>query len=171
MAGKGIAMRLDPAIVQQQISNLLLQFPELQEDEQLRADMIEGETDAHEFLRVIERKRQDACVLANAIGNHIGELKLRLDRFERREEAMRALAFKIMNVADLKKLELPEATLSIRNGTQKVLITNEAHIPDDLCRIKREPNKTAIKDWLMAGNPVPGAELSNAEPSLSIRTK
>jgi hypothetical protein len=164
-------MYLDPAIIRQQIANLLLQFPELQEDDQLRADMIEGETDAHEFLRIIERKRQEACVLASALDENIVLLTQRQERFRRREQAMRALAFKIMDAAAWKKRELPEATLSVRIGVPKVIITDDTLIPDDLWHIRREPDKLTIKNMLTRGRPVPGTQLSNAEPTLSIRTK
>ena len=69
------------------------------------------------------------------------------------------------------RIELPEATLSIRVGMPKVVVTDEAVLPDTLCRIKREPDKTKIKESLLAGNAVEGAVLSNAEHTLTIRTK
>lgn len=165
-------MRLDPNIIRQQIANLILQNPELEEDETLRADMIEGETDAFEFLRMIERQRQDTAALAGAIASNIAELGLRQERFERREKSLRALIMKIMDAADIRKAELPEATLSIRNGTPKVLITNENDLPDIACKFVRTPDKTKIKQ-LLATDPffVAGATMSNAEPTLSIRTK
>jgi Gp157 protein len=165
-------MRLDPNHIRQQIANLLLQFPELEEDEVLRADMIEGETEAFDFLRMVERQRQDAASLAGAIASNIAELGLRQERFERREKSMRALMFKIMEAADIKKAELPEATLSIRNGQQKLVGDAQPHeMPNEYVRTKLEIDRTAIKDTLKAGGIVPGFELSNAEPTLSIRTK
>ncbi len=165
-------MRLDPRIVKQQIDNLLLQWPELAEDDQLRADMVEGETDAFDFLRQIERKRQEAKTFNDAIETNIAELEIRQGRFERRERAMRALMFKIMEVAKQKKFELPEATLSIRDGQQKVIGDPDPDLlPDDLVRIKREVNRSAIKAKLEAGLSVQGCTLSNSEPVLSIRTK
>lgn len=163
--------RLNPTMVQLQMSNLLLQYPELEEDEQLRSDMIEGETEAHEFLSQVERKRQEARSHAIAIQSNIAELQQRQARMERREEAMRALMFKVMEHANLPKIELPEATLSIRAGTPKVLITDEDTIPNAWCRFKREPNKQKIKEALSNGGTIPGAELSNAESVLAIRTK
>lgn len=164
-------MRLDPNHVRQQIDNLLLQFPELLEDDVLRADMLEAETDLHDLIRMLERKRQEACSLAGAIASNIAELGVRQERFERREQAMRAAMFKLLQWADVRKLELPEATLSVRNGTQKVVITDETAIPEALMRVKREPDRIKIKEWLTTVIPVPGAYLSNAEPTLSIRTK
>lgn len=164
-------MRLDPAIIKRQIDNLFVECPELHEDDQLRADMIEGSTDAEEFLRMIERSRQSTAALAGALVATITENELRLARFERREQAYRKLIFRIMEAADLKKWELPEATISIRNGSPKVIVTDEKVLPDAVCRFRREPDKTKIKSWIESGQSVPGAVLSNPEPALSIRTK
>ena len=75
-----------------------------------------------------------------------------------------------MQTANLAKAELPEATLSIRQGTPKVVIINEREIPDEFMRIKKEPDKTRIKAVMTAGEVVSGCALSNAEPSLTIRT-
>jgi hypothetical protein len=164
-------MRLDPSIIRQQIGNLLVQFPELAEDEQLRADSIEGETEAFEFLALIIRQIEDARILADGTAERIKELNERGDRFARRIEAFRSLAFKIMEAADLTKAELPCATLSIRKGGTKIIITDESAIPDILCKFSRAPDRTKIKELLTDGKTVIGAELSNAEPSLSIRIK
>ena len=69
-----------------------------------------------------------------------------------------------MNTAELKRAELPEATLSVRSGQPKVLIINEQEIPDEYMRIKKEPDKTRIKAALSGNQNVPGAALSNVEP-------
>ena len=164
-------MRLDPQIIRQQIERILLIHPELVEDDQLRADMVEGSTEAHDFLREVEKRRREASMLIEACLVTMDDLQQRVERLNRREHAMRQLAFKVMEAADLKKCELPEATLSIRNGTPKVIITDEALLPDILCRIEREPDKTKIKELLAAGNEVRGCILSNAEPTLAIRTR
>lgn len=164
-------MKLNVEVVRQQISNLLLQWPELEEDDVLRADSIEGETDAHEFLRLVEEQRREATAMAGACSTTIAELEVRRDRFVRREHAMRKIAFQVMEAADLRKIEMAEATYSIRNGSPKLIVTDDAIIPDILCRIKREPDKKKIADLLKQGNEVQGAILSNAEPTLSIRTK
>lgn len=161
---------LRPDIITQQITALALQYPELKDDEDGWMLSVESETDVHDFLRQIERRRQEAAAFAGGIASNIAELELRQQRYENRERAMRSLAFKIMQVADIFKAELPEATMSIRPGTSKVIITNEEAIPDILCRIKREPDKTKLKEHLLNG-PIAGAILSNAEPTLSIRTK
>lgn len=165
-------MRLDPRIIQQQIANLILSYPEIGDDEILRADMIEGETDAFELLTSIVRQIEDAKALQDGTGERLEELKARKDRFGRRIDGLRKLAFNIMECAELAKAELPEATLSLRAGqAQLVGEADPALLPDDLCKISRAPDRTKIKDALKAGQTVPGFELSNSPPSLSIRIK
>jgi hypothetical protein len=43
--------------------------------------------------------------------------------------------------------------------TERVEITAEQLIPIELCRIKQEPDKVAIKEKLKAGEEVPGAQI------------
>lgn len=164
-------MRIAPQIVQQQIANLLVQFPDLAEDDVLRADMIEGETEAFDLLSMIVRRIGENKALANGAKDYIDELSERKARLERRDEALRTLAFKIMQAGDLPKAELPEATLSIRNGAAKVVVHDEQSLPAECFKTVSSPDKGAIKDLLKSGRSVPGAYLSNAEPTLSIRVK
>jgi hypothetical protein len=164
-------MRLDPAAIKQQVSNLLTAWPELVEDEILRADMIEGSTDFVEFVRAVERRRQEANTLTEAISMQVDALQSRRTRFERREQALRDLMFAMLQLAHLKRLEMPEATVSVRVGVPKVIVTDEAALPDEYCRIKREPDRGKIKQTLSEFKPVPGATLSNAEDTLAIRVK
>jgi hypothetical protein len=164
-------IRIDAAVLQHQIANLLVQYPELAEDDALRADMIEGETEAFEILEELERRRREAAHLIDGLTPDLVAMGLRQKRFERREEAVRLLMFKIMEMAGIKKHEMSLATLSMRNGPVKVVITDETRLTDEYVRIKREPNKIAIKDALENGTRVDGAELSNPVPVLSIRIK
>jgi hypothetical protein len=164
-------MRLDPAAIKHQVDGLLAMYPELAEDEILLVDMLEGSTDLVEFVRMLERRRQEAAALTEAVTMNIDALSARRTRFERREQGIRDLMFKMLQLAHLKKLEMPEATVSVRAGVPKVLVTDEAALPDEYCRIKREPDRAKIKQALSEFKPVPGATLSNAEDTFAIRVK
>lgn len=164
-------MRLDPAIIKQQIENLKVSFPDLLDEDDTWQLALESETDIKEYLRTVERKREDAAALEQALSLTIDALRQRKARFERREQAMRALMFSAMQWAELTRIETPEATLSIRNGTPKVLITDEGLIPDEFMRIKKEPDKILLKEALSNFEEVPGATLSNSEQVLSVRVK
>lgn len=164
---------LQAQYIQNEITALLLAHPELAEDEVLRADSIEGETGAFEFLSMIGDLIDDAVDVAEGTNARIIKLESREARLGRRINALRGLIMRIMNTADLRKAELPGRTFSVRSGPQRVLIINDGEIPEEYVRVKvtREPDRTKIKAAITAGYIVPGCALSNAEPSLAILVK
>jgi hypothetical protein len=158
--------------IRNQILQLMSAYPELVEDEVLREDMIEGSTDAHAFFSEIVRNIGATQAVVVGTIAYIEQLRERKARLERREYALRALIFNVMQAAELHgPITLPEATLSIRNGPKKVVIVNEHELPESYWRVKREPDKTRIKTDLQDGTNVSGAMLSNGEPTLSVRIK
>lgn len=163
--------RIDSNTLRHQFDALIAAFPEIAEDEVLRADMFEGETELHEYLRAIENMRRGAATYAAAIDIELDQLHARRDRFRRRDEAMRSLMLRILQWAELSKLELPEATISVSKGPTRVLIIDERAVPDRFCRIVRDPDRMKIREALNAFEDVPGASLSNAEPVLKVRVK
>ena len=160
---------LDTTRVTLEIERLLAEYPELAEDEALRSDMIEGSTDAFAVLSEIAKAMADAKAMSMAISDNIDALAERAARYDRRGKAMRALAQRIMEAANIRKAELPEATLSIRAVAPSLVITDEASLPDWAWRVKREPDKAVIKERMKAGDFVPGAEMSNGGSTLSVR--
>lgn len=163
---------LNPLVVRQQIENLKVAFPALLDDGDSWISSLESETDLHDLLTRIVRQIDDTKALVVGTRDRFDELNARKDRFEHRIEALRELAFKLMQAAEIAKVELPEATLSLRAGTQQLIGEVDANsLPDNLCKISRSPDRTAIKDALKAGQTVPGFTLSNSTPSLSIRIK
>lgn len=161
---------LDADNLRRQIEAMLLEFPELREDEQLRLDTLEGETEAKEILERLVGLVRDAETMEAATADRIGKLKARQDAFERRADGYRQLIHRIMDAAGIRKMQLPEATLSIRPSGPAVRILDEAAIPEEFWRIKREPNRVAIKAALLDGVAVPGVSLSNSSDVLSVRT-
>jgi len=165
-------MRLDPAIVRQQIANLKLSHPALAEDDEALQASIESETDLYDLLTAIVRRIEDAKALIFGTNDRIGELIARRERFEHRIDAMRELAFKVMQAAEVAKVELPDATLSLRAGTQQLVgDADPALLPDSFCKVSRSLDRPAIKAALKTGQAVPGFQLSNSPPSLAIRIK
>jgi hypothetical protein len=84
------------------------------------------------------------------------------------------MMLKIMQWADLKRIELPEVTLSQHMGQRKVLGEPDVDLlPDDFVRITitRAPDKAKIKEALLRGEFVPEYSLSNAEPVLAVHPK
>lgn len=163
-------MRLDLTKIQVAAVAAMLR-DELDEDERLYLDTLEGETDLYELVRLllneIEKDEGDQAVLAEQIESR----KSRKHRLEARVESNRTAIMALLGCANLEKLTLPEATVSTRRLPPKAFVTDEASIPDDLCRFTRKPDMAAIKAALESGRAVSGTSLDNGGQSITIRRK
>ena len=141
------------------------------DDDDLLADMIEGETDAMELADRLIAAMQEAEALANAVRAQIDPLVLRHCRIDARADAIRRQLLPLLDAMGLKKIERPRATVSRRAGSVSVRITDEASVPRQLCVAKliETPDKKAIKAQLEAGETVPGAELVRGEDGVTVR--
>ena len=164
-------MKINPFELKQQIQNLLLVFPELVDDEDARLMTMESETDLKEVLTVVLDDIMEAKAMQVAIDERINDLKARSARFDMREQGWRKLAFDLMQAASLRKMQLPTATLSVRNGQPSVQIVDPDQLPENMWRVKREPNLSLIKETIKAGKTIPGAMLNNSPDTLTILTK
>ena len=163
-----MANKYDIDMLKRTIELLLERYPELKEDEDLKNDMLEGSTDFHETMEKLLRRTQDSIYLAQACQDAERDIHDRRKRFEKRVEFGRELMKRLMEAADIRKLEFPTATLSIMQTAPQVVILNEYEIPDDFMRIKKEPNKTLLKEMLEKMD-VPGVTLSNGGTAIVIR--
>lgn len=155
-----------------EIDAMLREYPELADDEELRADMLEGATDIKEILSSLGRSLDDAKAKAAGVHSRIEELCAREERFGTRIDFIRDLIFRVMDSAQLKKIELPEVTLSLKNNPQQLVGQGDAEtMPDDLVNIKRTIDRKKVRAAIEAGQEVPGFTLSNAPPSLMVRVK
>lgn len=162
-------MKLDIDKLKQQLELLLKDYPELAEDEELRENMFEGSTNIKEVLSELINIDANASTMIEAIKQQINHLKQRSDRFDHRKEVTRKLIMQIMNIADLTKMELANGTISVSNTPASVIITDETKIPDEYFRIKKEVNKTKLKDALKDGAIIEGAQLSNGGSTIRIK--
>jgi Siphovirus Gp157 len=151
-----------------QIGTLLRENPDLEEDEQLRADMLEGCTDYKEVLERLLKSEKHFDWLITGLSGHIQQLVERRNSLKDRRAGVRNIIMSVMGAANMRKAEFPIGSISIIKTGRSVQILDENLIPEELCRIKREPNKTAIKDALFAGEPVPGATLNNGSETIRI---
>jgi hypothetical protein len=146
--------------------------PELADDEVLRADMLEGATDLFSALTTLVDASADAQAMMAAMTERLKALSARRANFGRRVDGLRSLMLTLLQAADLPKIVLPDATLSQRKGVPQIVGEVDADkLPDDLCRIKREPDLDAIRAALSDHREVPGLALSNAPPTLMIKVR
>lgn len=164
-------LALDVKQLEREIASLLEAYPELADDEELRADVLEGETDLEHIASRIVRRRNLARANVTGIKDVIGDLKDRQDRFQRQEDAMKAILKRVLSLAGTDKLTLPEATISITKPRESVEVLDANALPQGFFATIRQPDKKAIGEALKAGETVPGAALTFGEAGVTIRTK
>ena len=141
-------------------------------DEQTLADTVEGLTDLHEILAAIVRAALADEAMATGLKCRISDMQGRLDRLQDRAAKRRQIAKDVMVELDLKKLNAPDFTAAIREGTPSLMVINEDAVPS----IYWQPSEPRLKRQELAyelkqGAEIAGVTLSNPEPVLSVRTR
>ena len=162
------------------------------EDEELIADSIEGETSLFELIDGLLASMAADEAFISGLEAMIDTLKARKERFAKRIETSRELITQALAIAELPKVERPSATLTIAARAPAAIVTDEAAIPSTYFKAARPTlDKKALTDALRARAKalrelptdeeacasalaclppdIPGATLSNAAPSLTIR--
>jgi hypothetical protein len=141
-------------------------------DEQTLADTVEGLTDLHEIVAAVIRAALADEALARGLKCRISDMQGRLDRLEDRAAKRRQIAKDVMVELDLKKLNAPDFTASIREGIPALMVLNEDAVPS----IYWQPSEPRLKRQELAyelkqGAEIDGVALSDPEPVLSVRTR
>lgn len=158
-------MRIDLNLVRQ-VAEMLAPY---RDDEELFLDTLDGETDALDIIdRELAAELQDRA-LADAIAAQVEILRKRAARISERADTRRLAILRVMQAVDVRKMERPLATISRRDGSVSVRITDADAVPTQLCKIVKSPDKAAIRKQIEAGETVPGAELARGEETLSVR--
>ena len=141
-------------------------------DEQTLADTVEGLTDLHEIVQAVIRAALSDEALVLGLKCRISDMQGRLDRLQERAAKRRQTARDVMVELDLKKLNAPDFTASIREGIPSLMVINEDAVPS----IYWQPSEPRLKRQELAyelkqGAEIEGVALSDPEPILSVRTR
>ena len=112
-------------------------------------------------------RSETAC----AIKAREADLSARRGRYERKSDAMRVMIKAIMKAAEIDKLTLTEASLSISKPRTSVEVHSVEDLPQGYFKTVRQADKTAIKSALEKGEEIPGAYLVTGDAGLTIRVK
>jgi len=144
----------------------------LADDEEATLHAIEGETNLIEAITSAVERVQELEAMADATKSRLDDLKSRRDRFDRQAENIRTALVAALGAVEMRKLELPLATLTIKAVPPKANVISEADVPSTYW--KPQPPKLdlkAITEALKAKEVVPGASLSNGGSTLQVRFK
>ena len=141
-------------------------------DEELLLDMAEGETSLFECIDALLLRMSADRALVVGTDSVIADLDARKRRVEKRIALDRSLIEQAMAIAELSKVERPAATLSLAARAPALRLDDESAIPAEFWTAgPPKLERKALTDALKEGRPVPGAALSNAAPSLTVRVK
>jgi len=141
-------------------------------DDLTLADTVEGLTDLHEILQAVIRSALTDEALATGLKGRIADMESRLERLQERASKRRQIARDVMVELNLKKLEAPDFTVSIRNGIPTLTVLNESEVPSIFWQpAQPKLKRQELANELKHGADIPGVTLSNPEPILSVRIR
>jgi hypothetical protein len=189
---------IDPTIEAQTVKALRESIAALNEDDDLLADTIEGETGFYEVIDRLMDRILEAEVMVEGVDAVVARLTARKQRAETNAKRDRALIEQAMTIAELDTMTRPAATFTLARRAPSLVITEESEIPPRFWKagepkLDKKALTDALRDraaaWAAASQrtgdertqaiaalavthpDIPGATLSNGAPSLTIRIK
>lgn len=162
------------AVWQSTRARLLSEDPDLAADEAQLITQLEAET---EDLAIVKQRLVAAIVTADMLADNCQglaeNLLARNARYRHRCNQYRAALLAIMECTGERRYESAQATVSLRQGSPGVVVTDESQIPLQYWRVEtsRRVDRAAILAALRQGEDVEGTVLANGMPTLSVRTR
>lgn len=142
--------------------------PQLAEDDDFLADVIEGETDAPEIMQRLVIERAEALAHAQAMDILSESFSIISDKWQQRAENRRKLMGLVLDAVGLRKMVTAAGTVSVSPGRVSLALADDFTPPQGYSRAKIEPDKAAIKAALEAGETMPGASLVTGKPIVKV---
>ena len=142
------------------------------DDERLFADMLEGETGLFEIVSRLHQQIASDGELVAGIAERQASLGERKARLSARVAASKAAVGKFLRAGMLSKIELSEATYSVRVGKPSLTVVDADAVPAEYTRTKVDPDKTAINEAFANETALPNWLVRNpASDVVTARTK
>ncbi|MBB5663217.1 hypothetical protein GGE68_001393 [Rhizobium leguminosarum] len=144
-------------------------------DEELVADVIEGQTDLKEAIDAALAEIDELEIYITGLKAKEDEFSTRRHRLEERVERIRAMIEQAMLTSEQQSFRLAGGTVSLSRRQPGLIVNNEADIPARFWVEQERPapklDKKALAEALRNGEAVAGATLDNGSYSLSVRRK
>lgn len=139
------------------------------DDEEAKADAVEGETNLLEAIDLAVQQLVDDLAAIKGINDYIEKMTARKERLQNRVAHFRTALAAAMEQAGRKKIEHPAVTLSLRAVAASVAVSDEAAIPSEFW-VTGAPklDKRALLAALKDKRQVAGACLSNGSVTLAL---
>lgn len=142
-------------------------------DEILRADMLEGETNADDILRMLVKSlniaRADEAGAKAALDDIKHRYEARISSAQRRQETARTMIGIIMEGTGLSSRKLPEGAISVQAGRKSLSLADDFTPPQGLQIVEIKPDRKAILDALARGDKIDGADIVIGKKIVTVR--
>ena len=142
--------------------------PQLAEDDDFLADVIEGETDAPEIMQRLVIERAEALAHAQAMEMLSESFSIISDKWTQRAENRRKLMGLVLDAVGLRRMVTAAGTVSVSPGRVSLALADDFSPPQGYARTRIEPDKAAIKAALEAGEVMQGASLVTGKPIVKV---
>lgn len=152
----------------------------VEDDDELRQDAIEGETNLFEAIQAAAKQVGEDEAAAEGLEGYIKGLQARKSRLTERAKLTRHAIYVAMGVAKRQKMETPITTVSVSKVPPSVNVTNEEAIPTKYWKTgdPKLDRKTLLSELkAIAELPeekrtkIPGVELMPESTTIQLRFK
>lgn len=142
------------------------------DDAECFADMIEGSTDLYYLVGKLHERIAERGELLTGIDARQDAIAIRKKRLVAGNEADKAAIGRLLRAAKLPKVELPEATYSVRDGRPTLTILDPTAVPEEYQKVSVSPDKTRINQTFADVDALPNwLSRHEARDIVSMRTK
>jgi len=135
-------------------------------DPEFFVDTLDGETDAMDIIGGVLKAITETDAMEAANKEMAKSYTLRAKVLNDRQTSLRGTLMRIMDATGEKTVRHPFATLTLRAGKDKPVVTDQDALPRQFLKVKYSPDLTALRETDYRGD---GVVWSNAGPSLTIR--
>ena len=141
-------------------------------DEDTLTDTLEGISQLPDLITEIVRSSLEDEMLGDALKQRLDEMQARLTRFKARYDKKRAMAAWAMSQAEIRRIQAADFSLSLRPGSQRLEICDEARLPAQFL-VPQPPrlDRAGVSAVLKRGETVEGAVLVQGEPTIQVRVQ
>lgn len=148
---------------------LVEEYPDLADDAEFLADVLEGETDIVTIMaRLIEER--DYCEAQAAACRAVSErYDHKAERWQSGSNVRRQMMRAVLAAGGLPKIRTALGTVSLHKGREKLVLADSFQPPQGYQIVEVKPDKDAIRKALEAGETMPGAVLSQSPDFVTVR--
>lgn len=139
------------------------------DDAELIQSLIEGESDMKSSMSRLIYRYNEILAQIESIKKIKKRYNDRLKRKKKQIDRMKQYAQVALESAGIENINLPEATVYLSDARGGLSIEDNADLPDQYIRVKKSPDKRALRKAIESGEEIKGVSIEPSKKALNIR--